>query len=112
MASDKMVYSVVILRSDGNHISVYESANYDKCYDRWRSLQEHWTLASKEQKPFLLEDPVVTAFNPALIYEIKLVPVMPEEMATKSHNPYHQRMTQQGFSNTFPSGSGIDLLSR
>lgn len=109
---DKLVYSVVILRQDGNHIQVVESTEYNKCYDKWRSLQIEWASASKEQRPFILEDPVVTAFTPSLVYEIKLIPVMTEEMASKSNNPYQQRMNQQGFGQTFPSAGGIDLLSR
>lgn len=112
MAKEKMVYSVVILRQDGNHIQVLESGDYDKCYERWKLLQTEWATSAKEVRPFLLEDPVVTAFTPSLIYEIKLVPVLTEEMASKSHNPYQSRMNQQGFQNTFPGASGTDLLSR
>jgi hypothetical protein len=112
MATEKLVYSVLICRSDGNHIVVIESNNYDRCYDMWKQMQEKWALASKEQVPFLLEDPVVTAFAPPMIFEIKLVPVMTEEMASKSHNPYQRKMTEQGFGKTFPSASGTDLLAR
>lgn len=112
MAKEKLVYSVLICRSDGNHIIVIESNNYDACYDTWKKTQQTWADASKEQKPFVLEDPIVTAFAPSMIYEIKLVPVMTEEMASKSHNPYQARMHEQGFGKTFPGGSGIDLLSR
>lgn len=112
MAKEKMVYSVVVFRQDQQHIVVTESTDYDKCYASWKALQTEWAAASKEQRPFVLEDPVVTAFTPSLVYEIKLVPVMTEEMASKSHNPYQARMNSQGFGQTFPGASGIDLLSR
>jgi len=107
-----MVYGVIILRTSGDHIQAAESSDYNKCYERWKILQQEWTSASKEQRPFVLEDPVVTAFSPSMIYEIKLIPVMTEQMASNSHNPYQKNMNQNGFSSTFPGGSGIDLLSR
>jgi len=112
MAKEKMVYGVLIFRNNGEHIQALESTDYDKCYERWKALHNEWATASKEQRPFVLEDPIVTAFAPGMIYEIKLIPIMTEEMASKSNNPYQQRMNQNGFSNTFPGGSGIDLLSR
>jgi len=112
MAKEKMVYGVMVCRTDGNHIPVIESSDYDKCYECWNAMQFEWTTASKEQRPFRLEDPVVTAFSPSMIYEIKLVPVMTEELASKSNNPYQARMASQGLSQTFPSAGGIDLLSR
>lgn len=112
MSKEKLVYSVVILRQDQQHISVIDSIDYDKCYARWVSLQIEWAQASKDQRPFILEDPVVTAFTPSMIYEIKLIPIMTEEMASKSHNPYQQQMNKQGFGNVFPGASGTDLLSR
>lgn len=110
MAKEKMVYAVIIFRRDSEHIQVIESTDYDKCYEKWKSLQLEWTASAKEQRPFILEDPVITAFTPSVIYEIKLIPVMSEEMISKSHNPYQQRMTQNGFSNMFPQ-AGTDLLS-
>lgn len=112
MTKDKMVYSVIIFRSDEKHIIVLESNDYNKCYEKWKFLQNAWVDSAKETKPFVLEDPIVTAFAPSLIYEIKVIPVMAEEMANNSHNPYQQRMNQNGFMNTFPGASGMDLLSR
>lgn len=105
-----MVYAVVVLRTDGDHITVIESPDYDKCYEKWKMLQNEWATASKEQRPFTLEDPIVTAFNPSLTYEIRLIPVMPETMANKNNNPYAQRMGQEGFGRTFPGKGGMDLL--
>ena len=112
MAKEKLVYSVIVLRQDQQHLAIIESTDYDKCYQKWKDLQSEWSMAWKDQRPFTLEDPVVTAFSPSLIYEIKLIPIMTAEMESKSNNPYQQRMNQQGFTNTFPGGSGIDLLTR
>lgn len=113
MAKEKLVYGVIVFRSDGQHIQAIESTDYDKCYERWKALQSEWAVAAKEQRPFVLEDPVVTAFAPSMIYEIKLIPVMTEEMAqTASKNPYASKMATQGFSQAFPGAGGIDLLSR
>jgi hypothetical protein len=108
----EMVYQVVIFRSDQEHIRVLESASYDECYDRWKSVQQEWALAAKEQRPFVLEAPVVTAFSPSMIFEVALLPVMTKELADKAaKNPYAQQMSEKGFGRTFP-GAGQDLLSR
>ena len=112
MSKEKLVYAVLVCRSDGNHIVITESTNYDACYEVWKKTQTTWAEASKEQKPFVLEDPIVTAFSPSMIYEVKLIPTMTEEMSSKSHNPYQAKMNEHGFGKTFPSASGIDLLSR
>jgi hypothetical protein len=110
MSKEKMVYAVVIFRTDSQHIQIMESADYDKCYEKWKFLHTEWTASTKEQRPFILEDPIVTAFTPSVVYEIKLLPIMSEEMSVKSNNPYQQKMNQSGFSNMFAQ-SGTDLLS-
>ena len=108
----QMVYGVLICRSDGQHIEAIESTDYKKCYECWQSLNKEWASAAKDQRPFVLEDPVVTAFSPSMIYEIKLIPIMSQEMAqSATNNPYAKRMTEQGFGKTFP-GANVDLLSR
>lgn len=106
-----MIYSVVILRTDGQHIDMPSNPDYDKCYAEWKKLSDEWKDAAKEQRPFVLLDPIVTAFAPALIYEIRLIPVSTQEMASQTHNPYSKRMQEEGFGRTFP-GQGHDLLSR
>lgn len=111
MAKTQLIYNVLVCRTDGQHIVAIESSDYDKCFAKWVDLHKVWSTAAKEQTPFVLVDPVVTAFAPAMVYEIKLIPVMTEEMAQKaSNNPYAQRMNQHGLSQTFP-GNSVDLLS-
>lgn len=99
--ASKMVYGVIICRSDAQHIIVMEDPNYDKCFKVWEDLHSRWTTAAKEQHPFVLTQPLVTAFAPSMIYEIKLVPMNTEENASQSHNPYYKAMNEQGFTRTF-----------
>ena len=109
---EQMIYGVIVFRSDQQHVTVLESADYDACYEKWKLIQQEWTSAAKEQRPFILEAPVVTAFAPSMIYEIALLPVMTKELADKaSRNPYASQMSEKGFNRTFP-GAGQDLLSR
>jgi len=109
MSNKTMVYQVVLLRTNGDHISILESDNYDKCYERWKELHTLWTACAKEVKPFVLEEPVVTAFSPSMIYEINLIPMSQQPTASNAHNPYQKAMQEQGFSRTFP-GQGRDLI--
>lgn len=109
MTKQAMVYQVVILRTNGDHISILESDSYDKCYERWKELHTLWTACAKEIKPFVLEEPVVTAFNPSMIYEINLVPVSTQSSSSNAHNPYQKNMQEHGFGKTFP-GVSRDLL--
>jgi hypothetical protein len=103
-----MLYQTVILRVDGNHISVLESENFDECMAKWQGLQEQWDLCAKEGRSFTIKDPVITAFPPALIAEILLRPLS-TPVANQSGNPYHKQMMQQGLTEMF---NGRDLISK
>lgn len=107
--SPKLVYSVFVLRTDGEHILVLESDDYDKCFEKWKLILQEWKDSAKEQRPFELTDPLVTAFSPSMIFEVRIVPR--EVEVNNSHNPYHKKMQEQGLSRTFP-GSGVDILDR
>lgn len=98
----QMVYGVIVCRTDGEHIIAMEDPNYDKCFKRWEELHNQWTAATKEQHPFVMTAPVVTAFSPAMVYEVKLVPIN-QENAANANNPYYQAMHEKGLSRTFPS---------
>lgn len=106
---EEVIYQTVIFRRDGNHIAVVESTDFEKCYKSWEALQAQWAECAKEVKPFLLKDPVLTAFEPGLIYEITLRPVMPVTKTVNENNPYAREMLNRGFSSTF---GNQDLLSR
>ncbi len=107
--TEEVIYQTLILRRDGNHIAVIESVEFEKCYAMWEQLQNQWAECAKEVKPFVIKDPVLTAFEPGLIYEITLRPVMPMTKAMNENNPYARNMLDRGFSNTF---GNTDLLSR
>ncbi len=107
---DEIVYETWILRRDQQHIAVVVSTDFEKCYKVWEELQAQWAECAKEVKPFVLKDPVLTAFEPGLIYEITLRPVeSPVSNAVNSKNPYAREMLNRGFSDVF---GNQDLLSR
>lgn len=106
----QVVYEVLIIRNDQNHIMALQSDNYDKCFERWEELTKVWTEAVEGSKPFVLKDPVITAFNPGLIREITVRPVM-TTTESKNDNPYHKRMLKNGLSNMLDNVTGdSDLL--
>jgi hypothetical protein len=102
-------YSVVILRRDNEHITVLETEDYDKAYESWTKLYQDWVTCLHEQKSFVMEKPIVTAFDPGLIYEIKVLPVSISKSIRD--NPYTNKMRQEGFSKTFGNyAGGNDIL--
>ena len=94
------VYSVWVMRRDQSHITVLETSNFEEADKVYQELETRWTTALKEQVPFKLRAPYVTAFDPGLIYEISLLP-FGNTTKVNSDNPYQQSMQQNGFSNTF-----------
>jgi hypothetical protein len=97
---EKQTYGVFILRRNQDHIHILESENYDEAYESWKELKAKWETSLHEQKPFELNKPVVTAFDPGLIYEITLRPLT-KSARVSSNNPYQQQMEKEGFGNTF-----------
>lgn len=97
----KTLYALHVLRRDGAHISVLESVNYDEVYDSWKELKERWTKCVQESLPFELNKPLITTFDPNLIYEITVKPVVETMANDKNYNPYKEQMHKEGFSNTF-----------
>lgn len=104
----KIVYGVFIFRRDGNHMSILETESYDKAFERWQELEQKWTETIEAKKPFSITDPIVTAFDPGLIVEINLKPVV-ETSANNYENPYKQNMIKNGLSNSLNSPSS-DIL--
>lgn len=102
----KTLYALCVMRRDENHIIVIESHNYDEVFEAYKKLTESWALAVKEQRPFSLSSPVVTTFDPGLIYEITVRPIMPEQPVSKYDNPYQQKMMKNGLQSMF----GSDVL--
>ncbi len=104
----KQSYALVILRRDGDHINVLEIDNYDKVFDLYNELTARWSSCVQEKKPFHLMSPVVTTFDPGLIYEITIKPIVETMGSNRYDNPYQQAMRKQGFQNTF---NNPDILS-
>jgi hypothetical protein len=102
----KPLYGLYIMRKDENHISVIESLNYDEVFEAYKKLTVEWGICVKEQRPFSLSAPVVTTFDPGLIYEITVRPIMAEQNVSKYDNPYQQKMMKNGLTNMF----GSDML--
>lgn len=101
-------YMVVILRSDGNHIMVDDNPNFDSAREKWASLTKYWEECVHEKKPFIVESPIITAFDPNFIYEIVL---RPKSTVTNSNNPYQKEMMSKGFSDMLKGTSlGSQIL--
>ena len=94
------VYAVWVMRRDQAHIVVMETSSFEEADKVWQDLNTRWTTALKEQVPFVVRAPIVTAFDPGLIYEISLLPYG-SSTNVSNDNPYQQNMRQNGFSNTF-----------
>jgi hypothetical protein len=89
------VYSLLVLRKDDQHIELLESNNYDEIFERYKEVKDHWAQCIKDQAPFELLKPVVTVFDPGLIYEIT-IKLVTETPSSRYENPYQQQMQKQG----------------
>jgi len=102
-------YSVWVMRRDQAHITVLETTSFEEADKAYQELENRWTTALKEQIPFKLRAPYITAFDPGLIYEISLLPFGNTQV--NNDNPYQAQMRQNGFSNTFGKvARGSDVL--
>ena len=102
----KALYGLFIYRRDGEHLSVLESTNYDEVFETYKHLKTQWAACVKDHTPFELTKPIVTSFDPGLIYEMTIKPVV-ETLSSRYENPYQQQMVKNGFSNTFRPSSEI-----
>ena len=113
MTASKQEYEVVIFRKDGQNLSCFKSFEYSKCKENWQEYLEKWSACAKETIPFSLvvtgPEPLVTAFEPGMISEIKILPV--QEHQQPSDNPFANQMQQQGLHNTMRGyNQGPDIL--
>lgn len=110
----KQIYEVWILRHDGEHICSMSSTDYDKCFEDWQSLSGKWKEAIVAKSPIDLIKPLVTCFDPGLIKEITLRPVV-SITESKHQNPYQQKMMRDGLTNTLKNNGNIinpDILDQ
>ncbi len=105
---EKQTYLLIILRRDNNHIDVMDSDEYDKIFETYKELTEKWATCITDSKPFSLTSPVVTTFDPGLIYEITIKPIVDTVGKSKYDNPYQQAMMKNGLAGTLKS---YDIMS-
>ena len=102
----KQLYEVWIIRYNDEPISILATDKYDTAYERWTELKDIWINAIKEKIPFVLEKPLVTAFDPGTIKEVTVRPVM-KVAESKYENPYQQSMLQNGLTKTLRNPGNI-----
>lgn len=103
----KQLYDIVIIKHDNNHIIALSTDNYDKCFETWKSLVAKWEESITKKSPYSMVEPIVTAFDPGLIKEITLRPVM-EVPESRYDNPYQKRMMKDGLSSMLKPGNAIN----
>jgi hypothetical protein len=105
---NKLTYGVWLLKRDQNHIPVLETQNFEEADKLWVELKDRWTTCLHEEKPFELRSPIITAFDPGLIYEVTVRLVDETTEATEiSKNPYQVKMKKEGFSSAFRSSGDV-----
>lgn len=103
----KQIYVLVILRRDGKDIIAMEDVDYDKVFEEYKELASRWSLCIKENQPFAMTKPIVTTFDPGLIYEITINPVV-ETPANRYDNPYAKQMRSKGLGAMQTVGENLD----
>jgi len=106
----KLSYMVLIQKKNQDHLVAIETENYDEAFERWMQLTDSWKVSIKEQVPFTLATPIVTAFDPGLILEINIVPV-PVQTKEVNNNPYRRDMLDRGLTETLNNYTrGTEML--
>ena len=90
------IYTLVLYRKDMAHMTILETADEKEANAVWKELVTSWKTCVKEKVPFTLDKPFVTAFEPGLIHEIKVIITE----TTLSDNPYRTEMNDKGFGTT------------
>ena len=67
-------YVVRMFRKDGEVLDLLKSDDFKKCKALWVNVTKQWQECHKEAQVFLLEKPIITAFEPGLISEILVLP--------------------------------------
>lgn len=106
----KQIYEVWIIKYNDEPISILATDKYDESYEKWKFLTDVWVNALKDKTPFIITNPVVTAFDPGTVKEITVRPVM-KVAESKYENPYHQQMMKNGLGNTLKSVSAVSVFN-
>lgn len=89
-------YELYIKRKNEDHLSIEIGEDFTKLKSAWERLHKEWTESISEKRPFVIETPVVTAFDPGLINEISLAPYTGQQERDPL-NPYERQMQIDGF---------------
>lgn len=103
---NKQVYQVIIYRVDNNHILLIQTTNFDEAVENWQKANNSWEESLSNKKPFKLMIPTVTSFDPGLIKEISVKPIVKME-TSKYNNPYQQKMMKEGLGATLQQKGNI-----
>lgn len=88
----KRRFMVAVLRADGETVIVHESTNGAAAKKSWEKHFNNWKHSGKEAEPFVVETKEsITAIQPAMVQEIKLVSV--EMESSRANSPYNQNMS-------------------
>lgn len=106
----KQIYEVWIVKYNDEPISILTTDKYDESYERWKNLTDTWVNSLKDKTPFIITNPIVTAFDPGTVKEITVRPVM-KVAESKYENPYHQQMIKNGLGNTLKSVNNASVFN-
>lgn len=102
----KLVYVLIMFRRDVEPCILLETEEFEKVKSTWRTLTDKWRLSVEEQKPFELEEPVITSFDPSLIREFR-IHAQEQSLDVKEDNPYYKKAQKEGFQKTLQSTTGL-----
>lgn len=91
-------YGLYVLRKDEQHLEIVVSSNYDEVFERYKEVKSQWAQAIKDKTPFEILKPIVTAFDPGLVYEIT-IKLITETPSSRYDNPYQKQMEKGGLGN-------------
>lgn len=97
---EKQKYVVRLFRKDQEVLDLLVSEDFKSCKEIWNKLHQQWQNCHKEEEVFVLEKPIMTAFEPGLISEIILIPYTDIANLVDNDNPYQQEMQKRGLVDT------------
>lgn len=103
----QIIYALIMFRKDIGPSNLLETNDFDKVKETWRNLTNKWTLSVKEQKPFELEEPVITSFDPSLIKEFR-ISTTETSLKIDESNPYLKNFRQKGFTESFRENTSLN----
>lgn len=78
--NDQHVFIVTVNRTDtAEPMWVLETQQKAEAISCHQELTKEWAASAAEKRPFVLTSPKITSFLPALIYEIEVLEMTPQE---------------------------------